>query len=210
MQYMKPANGEDTMCFKNSTGVFALYPVDTVLYSTAFTINATPSGSWIPFTLTTPFYYNAISNFIVEIKPGVHTEPQNYLYAQTFVAPSASCRRSGAWSSPTALQNYQQVLFIGFDIIPTGVSNLSTATNVRLYPNPSEGIVTFELKTPERLSNLTISVVSTTGSIISHHHYQDITGTFSKQLDVTSLPKGLYFVEVKGDNEKQVKKLLIQ
>jgi hypothetical protein len=198
------------MCFKSPT-IYSPYPLDTVLFSYNYFMNAPIyANDWVQFTLTKPFYYNGVSNFIVDIKPGTLSQTTNFLYSQSFTNPNLSCGRSQAHNPQSTIHVYKDIFLIGFDITPTIVRNISRYSDVQLYPNPANERVTLSLVCQSKIKDLTVSISNTTGSLISKENYQDITGTFSQHLDLRGVPKGLYFIEINGDKEKLAKKVIIQ
>lgn len=80
----------------------------------------------------------------------------------------------------------------------TNVTNLTDECTVNIFPNPSTG-------------NLFISATNFTPSTISIF---DIAGRklseqeFTRQIDISSLPPGVYFIEVTSENELLIKKVV--
>jgi hypothetical protein len=72
-----------------------------------------------------------------------------------------------------------------------------------VYPNPSSGEV--YIKTTTNLSN--VKVYSQTGTLIKTIPIKDNANEV--KLDVTDLPKALYFFELQNDSEKTWKKVLV-
>ncbi|HPN72223.1 MAG TPA: T9SS type A sorting domain-containing protein, partial [Saprospiraceae bacterium] len=66
-------------------------------------------------------------------------------------------------------------------------------TDLKIYPNPSTDIITLEYDGADQ----TVQVFNTSG--------QQIMQIQSKQIDVSNLPKGLYFVKVNGQFQKIIK-----
>ncbi|MFL5753378.1 MAG: T9SS type A sorting domain-containing protein [Bacteroidia bacterium] len=81
-----------------------------------------------------------------------------------------------------------------------------------VYPNPSTSSITICCSTPEVKTEFTLRVINSLGKTIHAESIKNTTGTFTKQLDVGTIPKGIYFIELISDNGKkgQAKKIIIQ
>jgi hypothetical protein len=76
---------------------------------------------------------------------------------------------------------------------------------VRVYPNPSEGMINIEF--PETQSTTHVRVLDVTGRCVND---QFVEGKTTFILDLSSKRKGIYFVELTSRNQKNVKKILLQ
>jgi len=83
----------------------------------------------------------------------------------------------------------------------------SVATNDKadfyIYPNPSNGIVNVSLASNEKYN---ATLFNTLGQKI----YSKSIGNANSTLDFTSLPKGIYMLELKSDNFRTVKKITLK
>jgi len=77
------------------------------------------------------------------------------------------------------------------------------ASEVRLYPNPSDGWVFIDRLDNEQYD---VRLYNTSGSLVNQFK---INGT-SASIDVKHLPQGLYFLEMKSRKQKLVRKLVKQ
>ncbi len=77
---------------------------------------------------------------------------------------------------------------------PTGINNISSSIAHKLYPNPTTGILTLtELKSAASV----IEVYSVLGTVVYHGQMNSST----VDIDLSHLPKGIYFVKLINDNE---------
>ena len=82
-----------------------------------------------------------------------------------------------------------------------GITGLSNNTNIDIYPNPTNGLVSINVGTTSTLVDVTVMEVS--GRIVKSEKYSN---TNMLGLDLSELSAGMYFVTVKTDNQlKQVK-----
>lgn len=91
---------------------------------------------------------------------------------------------------------------------PLGVANLNAAPKaINMYPNPSNGLVYISL--PSAKSGLTLTITDALGNQV----YQEKTITTSHEervLDLKHLAKGIYFMNIAGENEKFFQKIVIE
>lgn len=91
----------------------------------------------------------------------------------------------------------------------TGIQNNALTNNIAMFPNPSNGQFNFILSLPET-TNLTINVVNTLGQVVFTKTENNFKAGV-QNYDLTSLGKGVYFVNVTdSDNNKVVKKIVIE
>lgn len=92
-----------------------------------------------------------------------------------------------------------------------GIAPVSEQTGkLTVYPNPSTGIFSFTLTESKGSKNLKLSIVNELGQVIATNEYNDTPSTFTKQLDLSSLAKGVYFLKLQSDNDTQYNKIVIQ
>lgn len=99
---------------------------------------------------------------------------------------------NGCTNTVSVQQNVQECL---------GVNEVTSLNGVKLYPNPTAGIFTIELKNGK---DKTISVLDVTGRLI-------LTATEKNDLvkvDISSLSHGIYYVRIQSENATDVIKLV--
>jgi uncharacterized delta-60 repeat protein len=77
--------------------------------------------------------------------------------------------------------------------------------NIQIYPNPSQGIFTVDLK--NKNGKATIRVYDLLGSCLLN---KDCQNTESQEIDLSTRTKGFYFVEIVSDGERSVNKIVLQ
>ena len=80
---------------------------------------------------------------------------------------------------------------------------------LKLYPNPNNGIVYFEVKIPYP-DGLSMEFINITGELIYKKEYKSIAFPIIDQIDLSQYPKGIYFVRFRSKNHIQVGKLILQ
>lgn len=71
-------------------------------------------------------------------------------------------------------------------------------TQITVYPNPSEGFITINVTSKEKLSNLYFSVIDVSGRVVKHDYYGN---EIEKKIDFSKLEKGIYFITLYNDDK---------
>ena len=77
---------------------------------------------------------------------------------------------------------------------------------ITLFPNPSDGLMELEFHGKASFDKSTVKVVSITGNTMQEFDWYGET----KTLDLTSLPKGFYFVKININGSEETRKIVIQ
>lgn len=80
---------------------------------------------------------------------------------------------------------------------------------IRVYPNPTTGMVNVSFNATEEQS-VKLEVVSLTGKTVFAEEAGVVRGTFSEQLDLSNLAKGVYTLRITGGNGVKVSKVILQ
>lgn len=119
-------------------------------------------------------------------------------------------------ASDSACGTYTSGETADFVVIFLDGSNLSvnklqgTERSVQLYPNPCTSKFNLKLNNNKPISHLQLNVMSVTGQLIYSNAYKGLNKQFSIGIDLSTMPKGLYFVETIADGEKQISKVTLQ
>ena len=78
-----------------------------------------------------------------------------------------------------------------FDYLDTylGITDNARKSNLTIYPNPSQHFLNFDVE----LNNASYKIYNTNGQLLQE-------GNIQQQVNIASLPNGLYFIEVLKDN----------
>jgi PKD repeat protein len=99
----------------------------------------------------------------------------------------------------------------GFDVmcsICTGLEE-NTLNTVSVYPNPTSGLFTVGL-TGKNDKNVTIQVVNTLSSVVFEKSGIEINGSFKTNIDLSEFNNGVYFLIIKNNNGRIVKRIIVQ
>lgn len=93
----------------------------------------------------------------------------------------------------------------------TGITESQADNNFSVYPNPTTGKVSINCNNDIPLHNCTLFIKNTLGQIIYSEALKDMSGSFTKQVDLSYSQKGIYFVELQNNSfRSEVKKIIIQ
>jgi hypothetical protein len=129
------------------------------------------------------------------------------IYTGTTVVQAGDFEHSPSTFIPFALTtNGAHDIFtarIDFSII-TAVTRLTSAHTIAVYPNPSNRLVYFSL--PQAGNHTVIEIYSSTGSCIEKVQ----AGTGITAVDVSHLPSGIYFYQIKSNGKPAVTEKLVK
>lgn len=92
----------------------------------------------------------------------------------------------------------------------THVPHDKNVTWLNIYPNPSEGRFTVNFLAQRPVDEVTISITNVTGQKVWEQRYDHKDKEFAKELDLSNMAKGVYIVEIKADNDRQIRKLILK
>lgn len=90
-------------------------------------------------------------------------------------------------------------------VVVTGISDNLALNSVKLYPNPSNGLVTLELNNVNN-EELFVEVYDVIGKLI----YKTNITENRTDIDLTQMNAGIYYVSVNNNSSKKVSKIMIQ
>ncbi len=89
-----------------------------------------------------------------------------------------------------------------------GIEKLTLNNSFSIYPNPASG--TFILNATSDISDCTLCIKNTLGQTVYTTSLKDINSNFTKEIDISSQAKGIYFVELRSGDDKKVEKIVFQ
>ncbi len=79
---------------------------------------------------------------------------------------------------------------------------------VAIYPNPTQGLVTLELASPAE-GSASVELIDITGRQVYQSHFSLTEGISNHELDLGTLPEGLYFLNVTTPSGRGTHKLIL-
>ena len=125
-----------------------------------------------------------------------NTAPSGYVYYQIQVVNPNSCNPSKSYSVSTSNIATNDPL--------VGICAISSLENIKIYPNPSNGLVNIAFA--ESTKGNQLDVINSFGQVILTKQINTSTTT----LDLTNKAKGMYFIKVQSGNGVAVRKVIIE
>jgi len=152
---------------------------------------------------------NKISNATVSFNSEQKTSDSegiaifNHVFQASNIALLIS--KEGYNTLDTAITVTDQNKYIDIQLsLATAISDF-TNSNVKIYPNPSEGIFNVEINTDDN-SEYKVVVYDILGSVI---YQRNVYSNSKHQIDISKYAKGMYFLSVEKENKQTISKQLI-
>jgi hypothetical protein len=175
------ADGNDTLSLSNFITVFATPPLP-VITQNGYVLSSSPA-------FTYQWQLNATDI------PGA--TDQSYTVLQTGLYSVVVSNQLGCKSSSSTY------------VTITGMDDVTTELLISVYPNPSTGIITLSMEhvTP---GNFRIGILNTIGKIIYSATVSISSSSFSRQIDLTQFPEGMYYLKLDSPLESKIVRILYQ
>jgi hypothetical protein len=92
-------------------------------------------------------------------------------------------------------------------VIYKGLASTDDDSNVSILPNPNNGQFTFMVEVGDK-ANVTVEVLSSLGQSIYTDVMNGFQGTYRRDMDLTSMSSGVYFLKVTRDEQSSVHKIV--
>ncbi|HRD51741.1 MAG TPA: T9SS type A sorting domain-containing protein, partial [Flavobacteriales bacterium] len=114
-------------------------------------------------------------------------------------------------AEPTSNANFY-ISLGGRDLTGTIYKGLATAEedgSVSILPNPNNGQFTFSFSVATA-TDVTIEVVNALGQTVFNDMLRNFEGTYRKEMDLTSMSNGVYYLKVKRNGETSTHKIVFR
>jgi PKD repeat protein len=91
----------------------------------------------------------------------------------------------------------------------TGIENTDPFAGIKIYPNPTSGLLKFEMDN-QISGEIHLSVVSQNGKEIMNVRFDKRTEHHSGQVDISGNPKGIYFIKISTDKYSVNRKIILE
>jgi hypothetical protein len=86
-----------------------------------------------------------------------------------------------------------------------GIQSVSNSVSINVYPNPNDGACTVSIANASSATML--EIIDLQGKVVYSENMSDVNGSVTKQLDLSSLAGGAYFLKVTSGNATHVQKI---
>lgn len=93
--------------------------------------------------------------------------------------------------------------------IATGIATLENEAVFDIFPNPTNGIVIFNLTVIEK-NNFQVQLKNMLGQVLYTENLSNFKGNYTKQIDLSAFGKGVYTLTLMNASGQQVKKIIVE
>ncbi len=93
---------------------------------------------------------------------------------------------------------------------PAGVNGLENEVGFNMFPNPTTGKFVLQYNSNKEVKDVTVTVTGITGQKVFEKAYQKKDREFSQEIDLSEMPRGVYYVELNAGGEKMMQKLTVK
>jgi hypothetical protein len=87
--------------------------------------------------------------------------------------------------------------------------NGNSIYGLKIYPNPANDVINIKF-TNVKDQKVALEVISVTGQQLRYREFFAVAGTSTENINVTTLPEGIYFLRIIDEEEVLIRKLLIE
>src|SRR5262249_54059561 len=93
---------------------------------------------------------------------------------------------------------------------PSGIADNKLALDqMSFYPNPGNGRFNLTFYLPQK-GDTEVSIFDIEGKNVYSESLPAFSGKYDKEIDISSSPKGVYFVKVRQDEHARMKKIVLE
>lgn len=89
----------------------------------------------------------------------------------------------------------------------TGIGDNKNNAGLQVYPNPTQGLMTITIDAS--MDQAQIRVIDMVGKVVYEQANISVNGSYKAKVDLSTLPQGVYFVTVSGDDTSISKKVFL-
>ena len=89
----------------------------------------------------------------------------------------------------------------------TGINDLSDLSGIKIYPNPTTGMITIGFD--QSIGTIEATIVNTLNSVVFRQTSVGITGNIVN-IDLSDLVKGIYFIKLRIEDKEKTVKIILQ
>lgn len=111
---------------------------------------------------------------------------------------------------------YYPLVAMKFESVATKTNEIKKNSLFVIYPNPTGNSITVSITSTDPKDVFILRVTNTISQTVYSETLRDTTSSFTKQIDLSQLPKGIYFIELQPTSpdspqkKAEVKKIVLQ
>jgi hypothetical protein len=102
-----------------------------------------------------------------------------------------------------------QTVYVTQSGLITGVKEINSSFIIDLYPNPNNGKFNINLA-GNICDNLKLTITNSAGVVIKDLKLTIKSGEINQEIDLGSIAKGVYFIQLQTDKTKSVKTFIVK
>ena len=122
-------------------------------------------------------------------------------YSQSYLANELGGYTVEIWNDNNC-SNISEVYTLG----AMNVEDISGLSNLSIYPNPTSGKMSISLNTSTS-KNILFKITDISGKVIFEERNSNISGSYTKEFDLSNNANGLYFIIINIDGKTIIKKI---
>jgi hypothetical protein len=218
-----------------ASGFLALYNATLANFCTGLTHLTDPAGDFSDGSVNYPYRNGSVCRWLIEPSgastltlsfSNFKTEATNdKLDIYNYITNALLASYSGDYTTPPAdvICNCSKMYVVftsngsvrddgwnaNYTMYPVGIDDRKAFDNLMIYPNPAEGLVNLNFYLNDN-QTVKIEVLSLNGVSVYHESLPGLKGNIDRQLNLNSLPKGVYLLRLISEKAIVNKKITIE
>jgi uncharacterized protein YjdB len=162
-------------------------------------VKPTENGSTMPYTLTV-----GTTGTVRIYKP---TLGQDTMSLSTMAASGGGVTLTVTETPQFVIPVYSASKVAKTEASDAPIAAAQPAIDVTVFPNPTSGSVYFTIEN-EKQSDVQVTMYTESGQVVKSYNFSKAPGKMTEAIDISSMPNGLYLMELGMGNDKVVKKII--
>jgi len=170
-------------------------------------ISGDTTGSWVTLMLKTPIIVSANTTWLAAVHGTQGFIGDTSLISSNSNNNSVSYLQDNCGTGTWGSLGNAMLIRMNFGLEATAVEEHKVEGKIEVYPNPSNGV--FVLQITDVATNNTLSVTNVLGQTV-YTESLSAQDSFSKELDLSSLEKGVYILRIENEYSSIAQQLVIE
>lgn len=159
---------------------------------------------WTKITSATDYFVHGTITIPAKVIPDVETG-MRVIVNSNVGASTASDNGCGPYVSGET-EDYLVI----FRKRSTSIGDVTNVDNLQIYPNPNNGAFTVSFNAAQTVNEALLTVTTITGQVVYTERYSNVSGGFSKNVNLGAQASGVYFVTLSTDGQKTITKVVVR
>lgn len=95
-------------------------------------------------------------------------------------------------------------------IVLNGIQAFSNQNSITVSPNPTEGYVAITINLILITQKLEVTIINVLGEMVFEKRLDNVSGKFSQQVNLSTMPKGVYYLKVNSGEKTFAEKIILR